>query len=174
MPHDGQSIFDLTVIQESFNSLTDSVEQQFDFAARSLQDAFRDSPWLPESIRPKTPPSPSFDEPLRHSLGYLERTRYWISEHRAVTAAVVAFIGTGVFIVWKHRKADRAKRRAKRSKNGSKTEVVILAGSPHSPLTKSLSLDLERRGFIVYIPTVSLFLHNLTLIISIPLSGLSA
>ena len=48
------------------------------------------------------------------------------------------------------------KRRAKRGKNGGRTEVVVLASSPHSPLTKSLSLDLERRGFIVYIPVTSL------------------
>ena len=27
-----------------------------------------------------------------------------------------------------------------------------MAGSPHSPLTRSIALDLERRGFIVYIP----------------------
>ena len=33
---------------------------------------------------------------------------------------------------------------------------MILAGSPHSPLTKSIALDLERRGFIVYIPVSSL------------------
>ena len=33
---------------------------------------------------------------------------------------------------------------------------MVLAGSPHSPLTRSLSLDLERRGFIVYIPVSTL------------------
>ena len=40
--------------------------------------------------------------------------------------------------------------------NGAKTEVVILAGSPYSDLTRSTALDLERRGFIVYIPVGSL------------------
>jgi hypothetical protein len=30
-------------------------------------------------------------------------------------------------------------------------EVVVIAGSPALPLTRSLSLDLERKGFIVYI-----------------------
>lgn len=29
--------------------------------------------------------------------------------------------------------------------------MVVVAGPPNSPITKSLSLDLERRGFIVYI-----------------------
>jgi hypothetical protein len=28
---------------------------------------------------------------------------------------------------------------------------AVIAGSPTSPITKSISLDLERRGFIVYV-----------------------
>ena len=141
------------MIQDSFNAFTESVEQQFELAAKSLQDAFRDSAWLPESIRPKTPPTPRFQSLPNAPLGYFASARSWVSENRAVTAAVVAFFGTGVFIVWHRRRANRAKRRAKRSKNGAKTEVVIVVGSPLAPLTRSLSLDLERRGFIVYVPT---------------------
>lgn len=30
-------------------------------------------------------------------------------------------------------------------------EVVVIAGSPALPLTRSLSLDLERKGFIVFV-----------------------
>jgi hypothetical protein len=30
-------------------------------------------------------------------------------------------------------------------------EVVVIAGSPSLPLTRSLSLDMERKGFIVFI-----------------------
>lgn len=45
----------------------------------------------------------------------------------------------------------RKSRRAKRARNGGRSEVVVIAGSPTLPLTKSLSLDLERRGFIVYV-----------------------
>lgn len=71
-----------------------------------------------------------------------------------MTVAIFAFVGTGAFVViWRRRRrSNGAKRRARRAKNGSRTEVVVLAGSPYSPLTRSLSLDLERRGFIVYIP----------------------
>ena len=50
----------------------------------------------------------------------------------------------------------RRKRRARRTHKGAKTELVVLAGSPFSPLTQSLALDLEYRGFIVYIPVGSL------------------
>lgn len=28
---------------------------------------------------------------------------------------------------------------------------VVLAGSPHDPISKSLALDMERRGFIVFV-----------------------
>lgn len=34
-------------------------------------------------------------------------------------------------------------------------DVVVIAGSPALPLTRSLSLDLERKGFIVYIVCAS-------------------
>ena len=34
--------------------------------------------------------------------------------------------------------------------------MIVLAGSPYSPLTRTLSLDLERRGFVIYIPVSTL------------------
>jgi len=43
------------------------------------------------------------------------------------------------------------KRRAGRGPGGSRKEVVIVAGAMHSPVTRSIVLDLERRGFIVYV-----------------------
>ena len=146
---------DVDRLQDSFNAFTESIEQQFEIAAKSLQDVCRDNPWLPESLRPKTPPPSRFPDLPQVPLGIFASTRSWISEHRAVTAAVVAFFGTGAFILWRQQRADRAKRRAKRAQNGAKTELVILVGSPLSPLMRSLSLDLERRGFIVYITASS-------------------
>ena len=49
------------------------------------------------------------------------------------------------------RSIPRKKRRAKKASNGARLEVVVVAGSPSEPLVRSISLDLERRGFIVYI-----------------------
>jgi hypothetical protein len=49
------------------------------------------------------------------------------------------------------RKSSKKKRRAKKASNGARLEVVVVAGSPIEPITRSISLDLERRGFIVYI-----------------------
>lgn len=147
---------EMSNIIDSVNSFTEAIDRHFDYVGRSLKDAFRDTPWLPDSIKPKPPPVPKTVPVVAMPFGYFEATRIWVSEHRACTAAVVAFVGTGAFIVWRQRRNDRVKRRASRAKNGSRTEVVVLAGSPHSPLTRSLSLDLERRGFIVYVPVSTL------------------
>ena len=152
VPLHDQVMSEMSNIMDSVNFFTEAIDRHFESVSRSLKDAFRDTPWLPNSIKPKPPPVPHRVPVVAMPLGYLQATRLWVSEHRAWTAAVVAFVGTGAFIVWQRKRNDRVKRRAKRAKNGSRTEVVVLAGSPHSPLTRSLSLDLERRGFIVYIP----------------------
>lgn len=163
MPSNDQDLFDALTsemnhvfesIGGGFGSAFEEIDKHFETVSQSLKDTFRATPWLPDSIKPRPPPPP------RHRIpsvpgGYIEASRIWVSQHRAVTAAVVAFIGTGAYIVWRRRRTDRAKRRAKRAKNGLRTEVIVLAGSPHTPLTRSLSLELERRGFIVYIPVSS-------------------
>lgn len=84
-------------------------------------------------------------------MGYLKACKIWVSQHRALTAAALAFVGTGAFVLWWRRK-PHVKRRVHRAKNGARTEVVVLAGSLHAPLTRSLALYLEQKGFIVYIP----------------------
>ena len=48
------------------------------------------------------------------------------------------------------------RRKARRATSGAKTEVVVLAGSPYAQITKSVALDLEKRGFLVYIPVSTL------------------
>ncbi|KAF2662832.1 DUF1776-domain-containing protein [Lophiostoma macrostomum CBS 122681] len=102
--------------------------------------------WLPEYARPAPPPPP---HPV--TAAYLDRLQHWISQNRALTAALVAFFGTGGFLLWRERRKHNRKRRARRASNGARREVVVIAGPPSSPIVKSLSLDLERRGFIVYI-----------------------
>lgn len=139
-------------VNDEFIKVCDSVEAHFVSVGTSINEAIRATTWLPDAIKPppRAPQSRCIRPPV--PLGYFEASQKWVSEHRAVTAAVVAFVGTSVFIVWRRRRRfQRSKRRARRGKNGLKTEVVILAGSPHSSLTRSLALNLERRGFIVYI-----------------------
>ena len=133
-------------IADHFDSITDNI-------ATSLRTTLGDHSWLPKSTTPLPPPP----TPTATPMGYLESSKDWVSRHRALTAAVVCFLGTGAFLLWRRRRLDRVKRRAKRGKNGQRTDVVILAGPPSAPITRSLSLDLERRGFIVYIPVNSLW-----------------
>ena len=68
-----------------------------------------------------------------------------------MTGVIVVVCSTVVIKGYQRTKSLRKVRRAKRARNGGRTEVVVIAGSPNLPLTKSLSLDMERRGFIVYI-----------------------
>lgn len=103
--------------------------------------------WLPEYARPPPPPPP----PHRVTTAYMERLQDWVSQNRALTAALVAFFGTGSYMLWRQNRSHNRKRRARRASNGARREVMVIAGPPNSPITRSLSLDLERRGFIVYI-----------------------
>ena len=56
-----------------------------------------------------------------------------------------------IFFAYRKRKAYSRKRRAKRAINNARLEVVVIAGAPNEPITRSLALDLERRGFIVFV-----------------------
>lgn len=85
------------------------------------------------------------------TIAYVERVQDWVSKNRALTAAVVAFLSTGSYMLWRQNRSHNRKRRARRASNGARREVIVIAGPPNSPITRSLSLDLERRGFIVYI-----------------------
>lgn len=89
-------------------------------------------------------------------VSYLQHTQRWIDRNRAVTAAIIAFAGTSAFIVWRRRKLNKRKRKARRGALGAKVEAIVLAGPPESQLTRSLASDLEKRGFLVYIPTETL------------------
>lgn len=146
-----------TTVEGEVEKIAESIDAVTDRISASLRSAIGDSSWFPQS-KPIPPPAPVA---LSRPAGYFEASKGWVSKHRAITAAVVCFIGTGAYLIWRQRRANRAKRRAKRAKNGQRTEIVILAGPPNAPLTRSLSLDLERRGFIVYIPVNSLWEERL-------------
>ncbi len=70
--------------------------------------------------------------------------------NKILTTVIIIAAGGLTYHIIK-RKSNRKKRRAKRAPNGARVEVVVVAGSPSEPITRSISLDLERRGFIVYI-----------------------
>lgn len=60
-------------------------------------------------------------------------------------------MSTGGVLVW-HQKIQKSKRRrARRTGNGTRLEVIVVAGEVGSLLLRSLIADLEKRGFIVYV-----------------------
>ena len=66
---------------------------------------------------------------------------------------MVAFLITGSVgtLLYVKNKERKRKRRAKKSSSGARTEVVVVAGAVANPLASALYLDLERRGFVVYV-----------------------
>lgn len=96
-----------------------------------------------------------FTRPPPPPQGFVEQTTAWISRNRTAIAIVVAFTSTSIFLIHRRKKAHARKRRARKLPNGVKKEIVVLACSTfHDALTRSLALDLERRGYVVYV-TVS-------------------
>lgn len=127
--------------QRQFDDITASLERHFDQVAGQLRESFYSKPQLPI-------PSRRIPAPTTYEL--IER---WISRHKAITAAAVAFLVTGSIgaVVYSQGRNSRRKRRAQRSTNGARTDVVVVAGAVANPLTSALYLDLERRGFVVYV-----------------------
>ncbi|KAF1959301.1 DUF1776-domain-containing protein [Byssothecium circinans] len=133
-------------IRKFTGDVFDASDRHFQSVATYIKRSVPEG-WLPERVRPIPPPPP----PYTSSGAYIYRLQAWVSRNRAVTAALVVFFGTGGFLLWREKKKQTRKRRARRASNGARKEVVVIAGPPNSPVVKSLSLDLERRGFIVYI-----------------------
>ena len=104
---------------------------------------------MPAELLP-TPPPKRLPPPTTFQL-----VQRWVTSHKALTVAAVAFLITGSAgaIVYVHNKQNRRKRRAKKSASGARTDVVVVAGAVANPLTSALYLDLERRGFVVYVVT---------------------
>jgi NAD(P)-dependent dehydrogenase (short-subunit alcohol dehydrogenase family) len=138
--------------------IADYVDKHANAIANDIRDAIDKSSWIPDSFKPphsgggaaqlfaRAPPPPR---------GIWQKTVAFMSRRRTTIAVVVAFTGMTVYLVHRRRKAHTRKRRAKKQSNGAKKEIVVLACSTlHDALTRSLALDLERRGYVVYV-TVS-------------------
>ncbi|KAI0004050.1 DUF1776-domain-containing protein [Xylariaceae sp. FL0662B] len=129
--------------------VADYVDKVVEHAADNVRDALSSAPWVPDSMRPIPPsrPPPVVTVPM----GTYEQVQSWVARHKILTGAIIVVFGYVTYRTVRHSRFLHKPRRAKRARNGGRLEVVVVAGSPTLPLTKSLSLDLERRGFIVYI-----------------------
>jgi hypothetical protein len=136
-------------IRRYSGEVAEYVDKTVEKAAGTVRDSLSTAEWLPDYIRPPPlshPPS----TPVVPMSAY-ERLQDWVSRHKILTGMLVVGAGYVTYRAVRTSKMMRKSRRARRAKNGGRLEVVVIAGSPSLPLTKSLSLDLERRGFIVYI-----------------------
>jgi len=138
-------------IKKYSNEVADYVDRHLQHASNTLREALSSSPWIPEVARPRPlpPPPRSFQLARPVSTSTLARVHNWIMDHKLLTSAIIISLGGFTYYVVK-RKSSRKKRRAKKASNGARLEVVVVAGSPSEPIVRSISLDLERRGFIVY------------------------
>lgn len=128
--------------------VADFIDHNVDRAAQAVRETLASSIWIPDSVRPSPPVQPPV---AVVAVSRFEQVQDWVARHKILTGVVVVVCGTAVFKGYQKSRSLRKTRRAKKARNGGRTEVVVIAGSPTLPLTKSLSLDMERRGFIVYV-----------------------
>ncbi|KAH8655174.1 hypothetical protein BX600DRAFT_469232 [Xylariales sp. PMI_506] len=136
-------------IRRYSGDVADFVDKTVDKAAESLRDSLASAQWLPDYVRPVPPSRPPVVALVPMST--FERLQNWVTRHKVLTGVVFVAITYVSYKTIKKSKFLRKSRRAKRARNGARLEVVVVAGSPTLPLTKSLALDMERRGFIVYV-----------------------
>ncbi|KAJ5239668.1 hypothetical protein N7468_004287 [Penicillium chermesinum] len=130
--------------------VADSIDRQVDYAATVIRDRLSEQSWIPDSVRP------AMRAPrMRSQVGLIARTQDWMSRNRAWTAAILAFVGTGCAMYYGNKSLHAKRRRARKAGNGSRKEIVVVAGSPQDPLTRAIASDLERRGYIVFITVTS-------------------
>ncbi|KAF4975231.1 hypothetical protein FZEAL_7938 [Fusarium zealandicum] len=130
------------------DDVAEFIDLNVDRAAEVVRETLASAQWVPDYVRP-TPPAKPVVTAL--SLSRFERVQDWVGRHKVIIGVFVFACGTVVYKGYRASLMYKKTRRAKRARNGGRTEVVVIAGSPTLPLTKSLSLDMERRGFIVFI-----------------------
>lgn len=135
-------------IRKNTENVADIIDSRIDQAAHFVRETLSSSPWIPSVIKPPPPPKPMV---AVVTASRLEQVQGWVSRHKILTGVIVLVCGTVIFKGYQTHRSARKLRRAKRARNGGRTEVVVIAGSPTLPLTKSLALDMERRGFIVFV-----------------------
>lgn len=107
------------------SDVADYVEQHIDHVATVVRETISHQSWIPSSMRPPPPPPPQASRwvPAAPQSLY-ERAQDWVWRNRAWTAAVLAFMGTSGFLIYRNKKLYGKKRRAKKAANGARKEIV--------------------------------------------------
>ncbi|KUL87459.1 hypothetical protein ZTR_04531 [Talaromyces verruculosus] len=127
--------------------VADTIDRHVDHAASVIKETL--TVYFPNVLPAGSRNVPALRRPPPKSV--TDRVCDWVMRNRAWAAAFVAFFGTGAVLYLGSRTFDNKKRRARRAGNGARKEIVVIAGSPHEPMTRAIAEDLERRGFIVYV-----------------------
>ncbi|EGZ77221.1 DUF1776-domain-containing protein [Neurospora tetrasperma FGSC 2509] len=124
------------------------VNENVDKIAETVRHTLATSQWVPEQIRPRLPPpAPSAELPI----SLYNRVESWVLRNKVLTTAIVLATGSILYRSYTVSAHARKTRRARRARSGGRMDVVVIAGSANLPLTRSVALDLERKGFIVFI-----------------------
>ncbi|RPB23705.1 DUF1776-domain-containing protein, partial [Terfezia boudieri ATCC MYA-4762] len=142
-------------------SAANALDTQIDSLADKLRNHLYHSTWLPKPYRPASPPPhPTPANSLTSSFSLnpvrlFSSTSQWARRNKLLATALFGSLTIGTaytthtyLLRWTRK---RVKRRAARASNGARTQVVVLSGYPHEQTTSLLALDLEKRGFIVFI-----------------------
>ncbi|EEQ32932.1 hypothetical protein McanMca71_003661 [Microsporum canis] len=137
------------------NELANSIDSHVERAALSIRETLSQQSWIPASIRPPPPNPKFFSDAFLPPRSTFEKCQDWIAAHRVLAVSALAFVGTGSVLLYGQRKFHVKRRRARRAGTGARKEIVVISGSPHEPMARSIACDLERRGYIVFITTTS-------------------
>ncbi|KAI1638301.1 hypothetical protein F4809DRAFT_600277 [Biscogniauxia mediterranea] len=156
MSADDQQFLDLlssipNQIKRYSGDVADYIDKVVEQAADGVRDSLSSASWLPDYARARLPARPPPPVEAAVPLSAYERAHDWVVRHKYLCGAIVVVSAYTTYKIVRRNKLSKKPRRAKRARNGGRQEVVVIAGSPTLPLTKALSLDMERRGFIVYI-----------------------
>jgi NAD(P)-dependent dehydrogenase (short-subunit alcohol dehydrogenase family) len=135
-------------IQKYSRDAAEYVDRHVDQIAETLRDTIASSQWVPEQFRPRPTPPPTI---ITVPSSALEKVQNWFYKHKILVGFVAVTTGFVVYRTYKSTARWRKTRRARRSRSGGRMDVVVIAGSPALPLTRSLALDLERKGFVVFV-----------------------
>ncbi|KAI3394891.1 hypothetical protein diail_2126 [Diaporthe ilicicola] len=154
MSADDQQFLDLLSsiplnVKQYSSEFADAIDRHVDKLADQVRETLSTQDWIPDVVRPRSRPPPPATFSLPSSA--YDRVQDWVSRHKLLTGFMVLTTGVIVYRGYKKGRHSRKTRRGKRARNGARLEVLVIAGDPKLPLTRSLSLDMERRGFIVYV-----------------------
>lgn len=100
--------------------MADTIDRHVDYAATAVKDTL--SIYIPSVIKSGGRDARLLHPPKPRSVP--ERVYDWVLRHRAWTAALVAFFGTGSVLLLGSRAFDQRKRRARRAGNGARKEII--------------------------------------------------